>query len=391
MRYCLAPLKSSIIQPFKMTTNIIIRDLEALKQAMFDLTGHPVNVQILKSKNRDFGIGQKRCVERFNRTYTLLHKEPTLLLRMVSAGQYSLIAAYLPRVIARKPRLEMLRIPVQQTASKDSIWASSHRIANETDASRPADYFSVTYGIAKHGNVSTRTHRLCNKLADLTVLRDLQGLFATLLPEHCKRQLAAAHLMPAGPFVGTCFTSLAMNESSIDQHGLRKFGGTAVHQDTDAKGSLQASVMLENTAKGAGYLLFPDYKMAVNQQAGDVVFMNPYEWHGTDGNIDLITKKHRRIPGIFFMTGIKAVKFRSKRTRAEAALQKSSPVKRRCRRNDIVTTQSVFRQHRWRECEKRDTLSKSCRLPGEQQWTILWNSWIMRGAFEILWHVWNKC
>lgn len=160
-------------QRFQMTTNIIIRDLEALKQAMFDLTGRPVNALILKSKNIHFGIGQSRCVERFNSTYTLLHKEPTLLLRMVSVGQYSLIAAYLPSVIARKPLLEMLKIPVQQTASKDSIWACSHRIADEKDASRPADYFSVTYGIANNGNVSTRTHRVSGRLTSASILTSL--------------------------------------------------------------------------------------------------------------------------------------------------------------------------------------------------------------------------
>ncbi len=132
-----------------MTTNIIISDLEALKQAVSHLTGHAVKVLILKSKNRHFGIGQSRCVERFNHTYTLLHKKPTLLLRAVSVGQYSLIAAYLPRAIARKPLLEMLRIPVQKTGSADSFWSCTHRIGDDNDATRAADYFSVSYGIGK--------------------------------------------------------------------------------------------------------------------------------------------------------------------------------------------------------------------------------------------------
>jgi hypothetical protein len=104
----------------------------------------------------------------------------------------------------------------------------------------------------------------------------LFGLIAEEMAEYVPERFAAqmAEVKKTSPewvISGTPFTTITFNSTY----------STAVHRD---KGDLDAgfstlTVFREGDYKG-GWLCFPQYRLAVDMQDGDLLLMDAHDWHG---------------------------------------------------------------------------------------------------------------
>jgi hypothetical protein len=102
--------------------------------------------------------------------------------------------------------------------------------------------------------------------------RAIAGVFAEHVPDRYAVQAhEAMRTRPEWVIPETPFTTITVNNSY----------STGVHQD---KGDLDSgfsclSVLRRGTFTG-GHLVFPEYRVAVELQDGDVLLMDSHEWHG---------------------------------------------------------------------------------------------------------------
>jgi hypothetical protein len=96
--------------------------------------------------------------------------------------------------------------------------------------------------------------------------------FATEVPDRYAAQMAAVTQTPEDWVIeGTPFTTITCNNSYA----------TGVHTD---KGDLDAGfsnlTVLRRGDYSGGQLVFPEYRLAVDMQDGDLLLMDAHEWHG---------------------------------------------------------------------------------------------------------------
>lgn len=109
--------------------------------------------------------------------------------------------------------------------------------------------------------------------ATLPLLKSIDAVFKSLLPEAHHVQLTRAMKTPEYRIDGTAFSTATIN------YNYR----TALHKD---KGDYEAGfgnlVVLEKNpgAYGGGWTGFPQYGVAVDVRQGDFLAMDVHEWHG---------------------------------------------------------------------------------------------------------------
>lgn len=103
-------------------------------------------------------------------------------------------------------------------------------------------------------------------------VRCVDGFYKELCPEHYQRQLAIARGTNRNYVIeDTSFTTVTVN---------RNFQ-TAVHKDSGdfPRGFGNLSVYREGTFKGS-YFCLPQYRVAVDMQNSDLLFVDVHKWHG---------------------------------------------------------------------------------------------------------------
>jgi hypothetical protein len=117
------------------------------------------------------------------------------------------------------------------------------------------------------------TGRETERFAELRPLFQAIGQeFAALVPDRYAAQMAqVARTEPDWVIPGTPFTTITVNNTYP----------TGVHTD---KGDLEAgfsnlTVLRRGTYSG-GIFLFPEYRVGVDMQDGDLLLMDAHEWHG---------------------------------------------------------------------------------------------------------------
>lgn len=149
--------------------------------------------------------------------------------------------------------------------------------------------YKVQSGIVGYMDESAMT-RYCRKTAftrnyferfaqGMPFVEYIDGLYKELCPVHYKRQLAIARGTNRNYRIGeTSFTTVTVNKNFQ----------TAVHKDAgdfpDGFGNL--CVYREGHYDGA-YLIMPEYRVAVDMQNTDILFMDVHHWHGNSAFRDM--------------------------------------------------------------------------------------------------------
>lgn len=104
------------------------------------------------------------------------------------------------------------------------------------------------------------------------VLREVAKNLERYVPERYAAQAAyAAKSDPAWVVPGTPFTTITINNSY----------GTGVHQDKgDLDEGFSTICCLRRGSYKGGQLIFPEYRVAVDMQHGDLLLMDAHDWHG---------------------------------------------------------------------------------------------------------------
>jgi hypothetical protein len=107
--------------------------------------------------------------------------------------------------------------------------------------------------------------------ATIPCLAHLSHLFATYLPErHAAQAAQCARTSPDFVIPETVFTTLTVNRN----------WQTALHQDAgDLKAGFGVMLCLRAGHYTGGYYTMPQYRIAVDLQAGDVILSDVHEWH----------------------------------------------------------------------------------------------------------------
>jgi hypothetical protein len=118
--------------------------------------------------------------------------------------------------------------------------------------------------------------------ASLPFLGAIDAIYQQLFPDEHARQLAVAQTHPDYQIAQTAFSTVTVN------YNFR----TAVHRDRgDFKGGFGNLVVCGHFQ--GGYLMFPQYKVAVDVQEGDFLGMDVHEYHCNSpllGEIDAATR-----------------------------------------------------------------------------------------------------
>lgn len=97
-------------------------------------------------------------------------------------------------------------------------------------------------------------------------------LYSNLCPDHYKKQKAIADATNRNYIIGnTSFTTVTVNQTFR----------TAVHKDTgDYKDGFGNLIVYNDGSYDGGYFVLPQYKIAIDVQSTDVLFVDVHQWHG---------------------------------------------------------------------------------------------------------------
>lgn len=127
--------------------------------------------------------------------------------------------------------------------------------------------------------------------AALPFIRAVDRAFAEAVPERYAAQKAMVEKTSRDFFIsGTAFTTITVNRN----------WQTAVHQDAgDYKPGFGVMSVLEAGEYQGGYLVFPQYRVAVDMRSRGVCMADVHEWHG---NTPIVGKpgKFERISCVFY-------------------------------------------------------------------------------------------
>jgi hypothetical protein len=170
---------------------------------------------------------------------------------------------------------KLLETPVSvENVRKQSLWVESTFISDTTYAN------SVNSGIAgwfdrypriPYGRATAYTQYNYEKFEkSFPFLQTLNKGFKELLPKRWKAQKEAANKIdPRFLVPGTVFTTITVNKTFR----------TAAHRDAgDFSDGLSNLLVLSNDGKyTGGYLIFPEYRIAVDVRPGDLLLVNNHE------------------------------------------------------------------------------------------------------------------
>lgn len=107
----------------------------------------------------------------------------------------------------------------------------------------------------------------------LPMTRSAAELFRQAAPaRHAKQQELADKCHPEFIIKGTPFSTLTVN-NNVAPSGIHKDAG-------DFKEGLGMIAVLRRGKYRGGWLVFPEYRVGVDLQDGDVLFFNSHDWHG---------------------------------------------------------------------------------------------------------------
>lgn len=144
-----------------------------------------------------------------------------------------------------------------------------------------AGYFD-RYPRIPYGRATAFTEKYPEKFAmGFSFLQALSKGFSNLLPERYSKQLAAcSKLDPKFIIPGTVFTTMTVNKTFR----------TAAHRDAGDlnEGFSNLTVVSNNGKYRGGYLVFPEYRVAVDVRPGDLLLVNNHE--GIHGNTEMFAE-----------------------------------------------------------------------------------------------------
>lgn len=156
---------------------------------------------------------------------------------------------------------------VRQKAFEDSTWTYSKPVASAIigafDAAPPKNYCRLTAFTGKENE----------KFASLFPLFErIGGLFAEHVPERYQEQMRWVRETPEDWVVpGTPFTTITVNNTYP----------TGVHTDKgDLDEGFSTLATLRRGEYRGGRLVFPQWRVAVDMQDGDLLLMDAHQWHG---------------------------------------------------------------------------------------------------------------
>jgi hypothetical protein len=115
--------------------------------------------------------------------------------------------------------------------------------------------------------------------------------FRSFVPDRWAAQAArCADTDPAWVIPGTVFSTVTVNNTYP----------TGVHKDAgDLDEGFSCLTTLRRGSYNGGILTFPEYRVAVNLQDGDIILMDAHEWHGNTA-ITRITEDAERISVVLY-------------------------------------------------------------------------------------------
>ncbi len=101
---------------------------------------------------------------------------------------------------------------------------------------------------------------------------EISRVFAELVPDRWQKQMRRVQeVHPDWIIPGTAFTTVTVNNSYP----------TGVHVDKgDLDEGFSTLSVIRRGEYSGGYLTFPEYRVAVNLQHGDLLLMDAHQWHG---------------------------------------------------------------------------------------------------------------
>ena len=97
-------------------------------------------------------------------------------------------------------------------------------------------------------------------------------LYSKLCPDHYKKQKTIANATNRNFIIGnTAFTTVTVNQTFR----------TAVHKDSgDYRDGFGNLIVFNDGSYDGGYFVLPQYKIAIDVQSNDVLFVDVHQWHG---------------------------------------------------------------------------------------------------------------
>jgi Oxygenase domain of the 2OGFeDO superfamily len=153
-------------------------------------------------------------------------------------------------------------------------------------------------------------------LALLPLAREVDQMFAYAVPDRWAQQNEMAkRTRPEWLVPGTCFTTITVNKNF--QCGT--------HQDAgDYKPGFSNLVMIRSGEFTGGFLVLPQYRLAIELQNGDALYFDPHEWHGTSPFYGLPKRFERMTLVMYYRTNmVNCGSAREEISKARAIAQKA--------------------------------------------------------------------
>lgn len=133
--------------------------------------------------------------------------------------------------------------------------------------------------------------------ATIPYAQHVDDVFAETLPAvHAFQMKEAGRASQDFVVPGTCFTTITVNRN----------WQCAYHKDRgDLAGSFGVMTIFRAGKYKGGMLVFPDWRLAVDYQTGDVLFANVHAWHGVTRMVGLKNHWERMTMVFYFRDGIR--------------------------------------------------------------------------------------
>jgi hypothetical protein len=188
------------------------------------------------------------------------------------------LCIYLPGALTTDPYyadLHTIRMPTDNRG----LASGTLRIKEGTTRTRSKNVTSAIIG-AKEAQAPFTYCRLTAWNADHVdqwtalqpLFQEISYLFGTHVPDRFSAQVKVAReTNPAWMIKGTPFTTITVNNTYP----------TGVHTDKgDLDEGFSCLAVLRRGRYDGGYLTFPEYRVSVDMQDGDLLLMDAHQWHG---------------------------------------------------------------------------------------------------------------
>ncbi len=167
---------------------------------------------------------------------------------------------------------------IQGASSRSYAMAVDSAIVGAFDRTGPKQYCRLTAWTGRETEKWTGLFPLFHRVAQL---------FEQHVPERFAVQAAEARkTAPEWVIPGTPFTTVTVNNTYA----------TGVHTDSgDLEAGFSTLVVFRNGEFKGGWLCFPEYRLAVDMQDGDLLLMDAHAWHG---NTEFDPAPKRKVGGL---------------------------------------------------------------------------------------------